>query len=81
MADIRQDLGWRILQAARLAVAVHLKQVAAERSGIGFPNGHMGMIGGAGPSACPRGRAEFPEASRDGCLPDLCARWTEGEAE
>ena len=81
MADVPQDLSQRILQAARLAVAMHLQQAAAERSGSGLLNGQQVRIGGAGPGAFGQRCAPDPQASTDGRLLGLCARWPEGEAE
>jgi len=81
MADVTFDLSQRILQAARLAAAIHLQQVAAERSGSGLLNGQQVVIGGAGPSASGNRVASVTQTSKDGRLPGLCARWPEGEAE
>lgn len=47
MADVSQDLGSRIVQAARLAVAMHL---AGECSGVDSSQ-RKSATGGAGPSA------------------------------
>ena len=46
MADVSQDLGSRIVQAARLAVAMHL---AGSLSSVDSTGGRTHAIGGAGP--------------------------------
>jgi hypothetical protein len=47
MADVSQDLGSRIVQAARLAVAMHLAQSLSSVDSPG--DGRTHAIGGAGP--------------------------------
>lgn len=80
MADATQDLGQRILLAARLAAAMHLQQAAEERSGCGLLDGQKVTIGGAGPGASCKRCGSVHLASTEGRLPGRCARWTEGEA-
>jgi hypothetical protein len=48
-ADVSQDLGSRIVQAARLAVAMHLAQSLSSVDSTGTNNGRTHAIGGAGP--------------------------------
>lgn len=46
MADVSQDLGSRIVQAARLAVAMHLAQ---SLSSVDSTDGRTQVVGGADP--------------------------------
>ena len=81
MREVPKDLGQRILQAARLAAALHTRQAAQEQlPGWWFAESELSLsIGGAGPSACAGRCAVNNEASKDGPLPDRGARWAEGE--
>ena len=75
MADGFDTLGTRILQAARMAVAMHLNQ-ATESHGLN--RGQRVVIGRAGPQVVP----QFPptaDPSTDGMLPAACS--AEGAAE
>ena len=68
MAALIDTLGQRILQTARMAVAVHLKQVAESE----LHRGQRVVIGRAGPQMT---AAESPvmDHSRDGALPAFSA--------
>lgn len=81
MADVSQDLGQRIVQAARLAVAMHLARAASGVESTGRVE-----IGGAGPRVLtdeqtppPPVTGERPRRSRPSPLPRLSplADWPE----
>jgi hypothetical protein len=83
MRDVPKDLGQRILQAARLAAALHMRSAAQEkRHGGWFTESELNFsIGGAGPSASGDQCAVVSDASKDGHLPDHDARWAEGDLQ
>ena len=79
MADVSQDLGSRIVQAARLAVAMHLAQSSSSVES----NGRTGAIGGADPRVLKDGQSplltgERPRRSAPSISP--AGRFGESEA-
>jgi hypothetical protein len=66
MADGFDTLGTRILQAARMAVAMHLDQVTASH---GLSSGQRVVIGRAGPQVAEARDALAMDCSTDGALP------------
>ena len=83
MRDVPKDLGQRILQAARLAAALHLRQVNQEQCQGTWLVDHESnfLIGRVGPSAARGKCSAAADVSKDGRLPDLGVRWAQGEIE
>ena len=80
MANSFDNMGSDILQAARLAVAMHLKAVAESSQ---HPGGQRVVIGRAGPQVAGEGTGAVvaTDSSKDGRLPpggDRGGQWAAG---